>query len=34
MKYPENTTEDPDGPEPTDEEDIHMEYSSSCAAPV
>lgn len=29
MKYPENTAEDPDGPEPTDEEDIQVEYSSS-----
>ena len=28
MKYPENTAEDPDSPEPTDEEDIHMEYST------
>jgi hypothetical protein len=29
MKYPENTTDDPDGPEPTDEKDVNMEYSCS-----
>jgi hypothetical protein len=36
MKYPEKTAEDPDGPEPADEEDIHMEYSSSwvCSSSV
>jgi hypothetical protein len=28
MKNPENTEEDPDDPEPADEGDIQMEYSS------
>jgi hypothetical protein len=28
MKTPENTEEDPEDPEPADEEDIPMEYSS------
>ena len=28
MKTPENTEGDPDGPEPTNEGDIKMEYSS------
>ena len=28
MKTPQNTEGDPDGPEPTDEGDIKMEYSS------
>jgi hypothetical protein len=28
MKTPENTEEDPDGPEPADEGDFQTEYSS------
>jgi len=28
MRNPENTEEDPDGPEPADEGNIQMEYSS------
>jgi hypothetical protein len=28
MKIPENTEEDPDEPEPADEGDIQMEYTS------
>jgi hypothetical protein len=28
MKTPENTEEDPDGPEPADEGDIQIEYFS------
>jgi hypothetical protein len=35
MKDPQNTEEDPDNPEPADEGDIQMEYSSdSCTVQI